>query len=832
MIEMEYFAHYDKETGEKQLLKDHLNAVGNLACNQVSPVIQFDNIDNDTIKEVSYYMGIFHDIGKYSNYFQQYLLEDKNSRLKNHAHISACYTYSFLSKNLDKYKGDVESKNTLIFLSYLCIRLHHTALRREGLFSKELWKDLKTLERHFIKKGSLILEDMDVEDTMTLDEFCSYFNIQFLEDNKKYLERMPIRFENGRINDPRWYFLLIYLFSILIDVDKLDSANLKPKKVASVSSNNVTDYLKKKHGVKLNSDLINRREEARKSMLNVIDNLTDEEVEETRFFTLTAPTGIGKTLSSLQCVLKLQERIEELEGYTPRIITAIPFINIIEQNKTEYENVFGEDVKMVVHHRLSDFSLKKPSQEELSLDKALLETESWEGDVILTTFVQLFQSLFTGENRLLKKINKLAGSIVILDEAQAIPEDYMPIIGATLQMIGKYYGTRFILMTATQPKILEFGNMLLDLENIQYNNNEKIELLPNHERYFKGLNRTKFVPLLDKQLNNDDFLELFFEKWNSDKSALIVVNTIKRSIQIYNKISQKIEEDEYDVPVYYLSTNIIPSKRREVIKEVSDLLKARQPVILVSTQTIEAGVDMDFDMGFRDFAPLDSLIQTAGRVNREGKKGDNFPIYIVQLEKDNHRVYELCHRQSTIELLTKKEEIMEYEYGKLVDEYYNLALNREVSDKSRILWQKGIMKLDFDTLKEFQLIDNLGEVCDVFVEKDSFASDLADAYEEVLKYNGVLNYDLSNIPNLSCKKQFGDKLDVFERKALLKLLSGKMSDYMVQIRISRLKENSPIEFSARGDAKSDLFWIPPEQLDDYYDEITGFIDERGGAYIY
>lgn len=829
---IEYLAHYDKEKGEKQLLREHLDSVGNLSYNQVPPTVQFDNIDNVTIKEVSRLIGNIHDIGKYSDYFQQYLLGSKNSHLKNHAHISACYGYSFLSKNLAEYKGDIESKNTMIFLCYLCIRLHHTSLRKEMLFSDEVWKDLKILEKHFIKKGDLILADIDIEGKMTLGEFCNYFNIEPLEGNKKYLERMPIRFQNGRISDPRWYFLLVYLFSILIDTDKLDSAYLKPKRIMSVSPKNVTNYLNKKHGMEIKSDLINKREEARRSMLNVIENLTVEEVKETRFFTLTAPTGIGKTLSSLQCVLSLQEKIEKLEGYTPRIITAIPFINIIEQNKMEYENVFGDDGKVVVHHRLSDFSANKLFKEEVSLDKALLETESWEGDIILTTFVQLFQSLFTGENRLLKKINKLAGSIVVLDEAQAISEDYMPIIGATLQMISKYYGTRFILMTATQPKILEFGKMLLASEDIQVNNIKRIELLPNHERYFIGLNRTKFVPLLQKQINNDDFMELFFERWSYDRSALIVVNTIKRSIQIFNKVSEEIESYGYDVQVYYLSTNIIPIKRKEVIKEVRDLLKARQPVILVSTQTIEAGVDMDFDMGFRDFAPLDSLIQTAGRINREGKKGDNCPIYIVQLERDNHYVYELSHRQSTVELLTEKEEIMEFDYGKIVDNYYNLALARGVSDKSKIIWQEGIIKLNFETFKEFQLIDNLGEICDIFIEKDNISKNLADAYEGVLNYYGELNYDLSKIDGLLYTKQVGEKLSIFERKALLKLITGKMSDYIVQARISRLEGNRPIEFRARGDGESDLYWVPPDQIEDYYNEETGFKDEKGGAYIY
>lgn len=840
--EIEYYAHYNKKSGEKNLLKEHLNSVGRLVYPHIPPTVNFKDIDNELIRKVIYYICTFHDLGKYSDYFQEYLIHEKDTHLKNHAHISACFTYLYLLRNIQELTDginlelDIELWSTLSFLCYLCVRLHHTSLRRDGLFTYEMWDDLKILQKHFIEKSSIILNDMDLDWKIDLDEFQSYFDIEFLKKNRKYFEFMPVKFQNGRISDAKWYFLVIYIFSLLIDLDKLDAANLKPQRTRHVPPKKVNDYLQAKHGgIIQHTDLYKRREEARNSILSVINNLKDEEVRYFRFFTLTAPTGIGKTLSSLQAALRLQERIQEIEGYMPRIITAIPFINIIEQTKREYEQVCGEDTRIVAHHRLSDFSSHKSSREEIPLDKALLETESWEGDIILTTFVQLFQSIFTGENRLLKKFNKFAGSIVILDEAQAIPESYMPLIGATLQMIAMCYGTRFVLMTATQPKLLEFGDLLIDLSKIRFNkcNSNKVELLPNYHKYFSGLNRTKFVPFLDKKIDTDELIQIFFEKWSNNKSALIVVNTIKRSIQVYERIKEELEKREIDVDIYYLSTNIIPAKRRTVIKSVNNYLKSDQPVILVSTQTIEAGVDMDFDMAFRDFAPLDSLIQTAGRVNREGRKGIYLPIYIFQLEDDNHYVYNLTHRQSTIELLMENEEIMENEYGKLIDKYYSMALERGVSDESKIIWEDGIMKLDFDILKKFHLIDNISEVCDVFVEKDEFASALADAYQEILKKEGVIDHNiLLNVLNKEQLKGIDAQPDIFVRKALLKLITSRMSDYIIQVRITRLKENLPIKFTSRGDCESNLYWIPPGQISDYYDEDTGFIDNQGTAYVF
>lgn len=837
---LQYLAHYDKEKGESQLLNEHLKSVALLSTKNMPPVVEFDEISDSTIKKISYLLGHFHDLGKYSDYFQKYLKENKDSPLKNHAHISACFVFLILSAKLTL---DKEKKDILSFLAYLCVRQHHTSLNLKDLFSfrYDIWNKLEALEIHLNAKANEILEDLDFRDKLTLEEFKQYLCIDCLKKNKDF-QYIPTRFENGRINHPKWFFILLYLFSVLIDNDKLDSSYIAPREVFAVSPDNVTKYLAQKKGnydVSKNNELDDQREQARNTMLSVIESLSDDEIKSTRLFTLTAPTGIGKTLSSLQCALRLQERIFQVEKYVPRIITAIPFINIIEQNKKEYENVFGKKAKMIVHHRLSDFLTahgefgvvqQEKNNDITPVDKIYMEIESWEGDVILTTFVQLFQSIFTGQNRLLKKINKLAGSIVILDEAQAIPEDYMPLIGAVLQMISQYYGTRIILMTATQPRLLEFGDKLLLWAQVKKEKCNVRPLLPDYPKYFKRLKRTKFIPLLDNKLDVDQFIDLFFDKWNKKKSALIVVNTIKRSIDIYKRICKEIKNRRYNIPVKYLSTNIIPIDRMKVIEQVDRLLKNNKQVILVSTQTIEAGVDLDFDMAFRDFAPLDSLIQTAGRVNREGKKGEYLPIYIIRLEDDNHYVYNLMHRQSTMKLLMKKREILEQEYGELADKYYNLAFGRDISDESRKIWEQGIIKLDFEALQTFKLIKN-SEIGDVYVEKDSFATKLADVYQGLINYTNDFNSELIGIIGPNIARHFGKRLSIYQRKMILNLIAAKMNDYIVQIRWNKLKKNFPIDFSIRGGANSNLLWVPPEQLAQYYDEETGFIDESGSLFF-
>jgi len=242
--------------------------------------------------------------------------------------------------------------------------------------------------------------------------------------------------------------------------------------------------------------------------------------------------------------------------------------------------------------------------DEVQLSKKLLEIEDWQADVVLTTFVQFFHSVISNRNRMLKKFHRIAGSIIILDEVQNIKAEYWPLIGTVLYHLSEFLNCRMILMTATQPLIFETANRVFE-----HNQQKQIEFRPllNSEEtgfYFEQFERTKLVSLIDKENpleNADDFYALFCEKWDPSKSCLIVVNTIKRSLDIFERLS----EEETISDIYYLSTNIVPVHRKYVIRKIKRLLDEDRKVILVSTQSVEAGVDLDFDMGFRDVGPLD-----------------------------------------------------------------------------------------------------------------------------------------------------------------------------------------------------------------------------------
>jgi CRISPR-associated endonuclease/helicase Cas3 len=830
---MQYYAHYNKTTKQKQFLKEHLFAVRNEIEQRFNFEVLFPGVSNDLLTEMACQMGLFHDIGKYTSYFQNYLMNGVHSSYKSHAHISACLLYNFFKKTIHDNNADIETV-MVFFISYLCVRQHHINLTIANLFDNidEKIRVLKRQKDDLQKKALPVISQELFPDEQTFEsEFSLLSAIEPLLNDRKF--QFISNYMSGRFKNEKWFFLLIYLFSLLTDADKHNSADLEVVERKTILPDKVDIFLASKHSKQSKTDLITKRKKAKETIIARMKELTADKalIRENTLFTITAPTGIGKTLASFQAALVLQKKIEAELNYKPLIITAIPFINIIEQTCKDYEGVVQDEARLVINHSLADIIDETVDENEMqSLDKVLLETEAWEGDIILTTFVQLFHSIFSSKNRALKKINKLAGSIVILDEIQSLPEKYMPLIGALLIKLNQFLGTRFILMTATQPKLLELGSLLLP--NLKKAIGSQ-ELLVDYQSYFKGLHRTRLISLLEQgELDTTCFLKTFFEIWSPEQSVLVVVNTIKRSIELFNMISEQVKRQNYKVPILYLSTNIISKHRAAVVRRAKRYLKWNIPIIMVSTQTIEAGVDLDFNMAFRDIAPIESLIQTAGRVNREGKKGDYLPVYIMQFENDS-RIYKLHNLNHVKDILKENSEILENDYHHFVGQYYKKLIEMGVPDQSKRIWNDGVMNLDFEVIKEFQLIEKAGEVVDVIVECDQNITKLLDAYECILK-GSFDEHEYQLIKGIVGQNKLPKSLSKFERKNIIRVIFSKISKYIIQIRVNRLLENHPIRLDDRmsnSGIHTDFLWIPPQEIDRYYDLKTGFIDKTNQGFL-
>jgi len=776
------YAHYDKQTKQGQLLGNHLQHVGERMILRIA-AISFPGILPQRLQHLLYYTGLFHDAAKAMLRFQRYLKTGRGGLEKNHALLSAAIgSQSAVGKN-DVYT----------YLSILAIARHHGDLEQSIMTKGQLFSQLKEQYRDYCKQ----MQDEDAAGifipaaSITPNVFMNRFK-DFIEEFKFDIQDLADAEDNGE-ECMALFFLLQYLFSKLIWADKLDSAGIPAGPFRrDCTLLDIEEYIHKKNQHIVAVD--ETREVIRQCVLQRIDDLTAQQFQHQRIYLLTAPTGTGKTLTSICAAMKISERMEKLYHEPAYIITAMPFINIIEQTLADYEQIFGKSNVLAQYGAADLKQCEKEGDETNSLQRNMLLLSSWEKPVIVTTFVQLFESMLGNENKRLIKLNKLAGSVIILDEIQALPSEQYALLGAVLYYVSLYYGTRFILMTATQPEIVAFAAQILGKDKMH-----AYELLPGYREYYRGLRRTRLIPVFDQVQDNEQLVSFIVETRQADAAALVVVNTISQSIEVYQLLKER------GVPVLYLSTNLMPVDRKKVIQVAQRLLKRRYPFILVSTQTIEAGVDLDFDIAYRDFAPLESIIQVAGRVNRSGSKGEHLPVYVFRTNSSQY-VYGTYFRQETQRIFDEFGSVGEEEYLKLIHRYYEILSQNMVCPQDYV---NAMKSLDYEKISQFHLIAESGDVKTVLF--------LCNQRVEKLVADYILLLQSFSID--------------FDTKVRLRQQLNELSRYTVEVRISKLIRNQPCRFSDIFDVNLDWYVVQSEEIKNYYNR-TGFISENPTAFEY
>ncbi|MDP9383610.1 MAG: DEAD/DEAH box helicase family protein [Chloroflexota bacterium] len=321
--------------------------------------------------------------------------------------------------------------------------------------------------------------------------------------------------------------------------------------------------------------------------------------EPTGLFRLAVPTGGGKTLSGMAFALR-----HALHHGLERIIIAVPFISITEQTAGVYRQAFsdtadGESAAAVLeHHSGVRGDTDEQGDFHPSQVWARLAAENWDAPVIVTTTVQLFESLYANRTSPSRKLHRLARCVIILDEAQALPSHLLSPALDALRQLCDHYGASVVISTATQPAFEEIP---------QFRELPATEIVPDPARHFRVLKRVDYEWRTDPKLSWDEVAALMREQ----PQALAVLNTKRDALSLLDALD--------DSDALHLSTSLCGAHRRRVIKEVRRRITEGEPCRLVSTQVIEAGVDLDFPLVLRALGPLDSIIQAAGRCNREGK---------------------------------------------------------------------------------------------------------------------------------------------------------------------------------------------------------------------
>ena len=313
-------------------------------------------------------------------------------------------------------------------------------------------------------------------------------------------------------------------------------------------------------------------------------------------FRLTVPTGGGKTRSAMAFALR-----HGIEHQLRRIIVAVPFNTITQQTARVYREIFEQDSTGSNPVVLEQHSAATETDDEDTFGPKdvwlRLTAENWDAPIVVTTTVQLFESLLANRRAKTRKLHNLAGSVIILDEVQALPHGLLSPILDVIQQLSSHYGVSVVLSTATQPTFELIG---------EFRKVEAREINTSHRRHFDALRRVTYEWRTEER-----------NPWNQvagwirqEESALTIVNTKRHAMELLDALG---EED-----ALHLSTLLCGAHRSEVLEEVRRRLQKGEPCKLVSTQVVEAGVDLDFPAVFRAEAPLDSIIQAAGRCNREG----------------------------------------------------------------------------------------------------------------------------------------------------------------------------------------------------------------------
>ncbi|RPI17173.1 MAG: CRISPR-associated helicase Cas3' [Ignavibacteriae bacterium] len=791
---MNYFSHSKVGNdgnvyGTKRLI-DHINGVLEKAHLHYSSNLDLGYAEKE-LKDLLKIIIQFHDLGKYTSYFQNYLLKKNpvDYTLKQHARIGGLAAYNLLKEKNEKQA----------LLAMFLIFLHHSQL-------SEPLQILEKLNDHLIK----IIEHQKVDLAKFITNIEKDMRLVKLSNIIYYPEEKPIRkamkewvLRNSTIQD---YYLINYLFSLLIEADKLDASDTQIYNRKQIPAEAVSIYLNELDTTKSSLEQIELRNKTRESVLK---NLERNDILEKKLFTFTAPTGIGKTLTALDFSIKLKDKIRKKQNREAQIIYALPFINIIEQAYEVYRNVLPDEIKLLAHYQYADaFEQLITYDEEVSgYNQKIMTIDTWQCDVVITSFVQFLQTLIGNRNKLLKKFHHFAGSIIILDEVQTIRLEQLPLVGAALYYLSKYLDARIILMTATKPKIFELANNeILGKENEKA---ESFELLEKHVEVFKKLHRTKLVPLIAEPVETDEaFINESFKKyWSDNKSCLIVVNTVNRSINLYSKLRKFVDENKMLNQIYYLSTNIIPIHRLNIIESIKKDLGNGEKPILVSTQCVEAGVDLDFDMGFRDLAPIDSIIQVAGRINRNNDKKKQFsPLYIFDF-KDCSKIYGTLTNTQTKEVFKNNDEfvneINECDYLELIEKYLSTRNEKESYSYSRNIFN-SMKKLRYDgdendfPVSIFKVIKEQEFAESVFIEIDERAIQVKENFLKLSKK------EISREQYESNKKDFNQRIITVPKNYL-----------------KSLKQEGN-----RTNLSDNLLIVPKELIKDYYNSEKGFIRKK------
>lgn len=605
-----YTARFNNKNFRVQSVKAHILNVANYSRT-------FG--DKLNVSSFLYLAGLVHDMGKYSKKFQNYinkeLKEAKNGSKGNvndvadkvdHGVFGAKYIYEMYNKR-DDY-----SCITSEILALICC-YHHGGLPDciNSSIKVTLLERFNTIDSNYMMEVyKEFSRDIEIDISKIFDEAC--FEIGVILEKFKEL------------GSEAFFALHLFIksaYSMLIDADRYDSYLFELDNCDNEVTRNIDNMpMWHEYLVKLEERLEKFKQktalnENEKKINKMRQNISDECLQfadnKGGIYTLTVPTGGGKTLSSLRFALKHAELKNK-----DRIIYILPYTTIIEQNADEVRKSLKCNKDLLEYH-------SNVLEDDKGENYKLL-THRWSNKIIYTTMVQFLDTFYNKGTQDMRRIHNLLNSIIIFDEIQTIPIKCIDLFNSCINYLNKIGNSTIILCSATQPE--------LNKANVSIRFNEPAEIIKGVDNKFRILERVEVIDSTRKEgYTYEEASSFIYDIKKNSRSVLMVCNTVNSASTIYEHLCNIIDKD---IDLYFLSSNLCPAHRKDIIEEIKEGLNNKKHLVCISTQLIEAGVDISFETTVRALAGLDSIAQTSGRGNRNGECVKGYS-YIINLKDDD-----------------------------------------------------------------------------------------------------------------------------------------------------------------------------------------------------
>lgn len=701
---MEYIAHIREEEtldGKRYIeetAKEHCDNVARLAAEYGQPC---------RIPHIVYIAGKMHDLGKLCNDFLEYIRGLGRYRRGDIDHSYAA------ARLLEEYTAGKDE-----YVRYTAQLIARIIISHHGLHDwwtgecKNYYIERCGKQERYDEIKSNVKQLISYEE---LDDLLSKATEEYHEISRR-INRLG-RKKDGKKDFATYAFYFGMLErlaeSCLIDADRTATAEfiegIKISELSEAETQTIWLDMKKRLDKKLNGFSKNKSRISQLRM-DISERCRDFAENKVGIVRLVVPTGGGKTLSAMRFAIE-----HSIKYNKERIFYISPFMSILEQNGDVLREIAGEE-NYLEHHsdmycKITDNKAKSKEEIAEELDNYELRCQHWDRPLIGTTMVQFLNTLFSSKTEALRRMHRFANSVIIIDEVQSVPVQCVYMFNLAMNFLANFMGCTIVLCSATQPTFEQCKYPLLLDENSS--------VTGECTKDFENFKRTRIIPLLDNKggYTYEEAAAVCMDKYRENGNVLFIVNTKDAAAKVYKEVSKLNAEESVQAKLVHLSTNMCPAHRRKAIDDVRGMLDRNEPVICITTQLIEAGVDISFKCVIRSHAGLENVAQAAGRCNRNGENecGD---VYIIELKQENvSRLGELTEsrRQSinTINAVMSAKsddflsvDAMNYYYNRFYDECTNKQ------DKDILKYQINNPKDDiFNLLSLNRIFRNSDEFC-------------------------------------------------------------------------------------------------------------------------